>query len=106
MFCRTKKVKEMIDELIDELKDEIRKLRAEIVEAEKEPMMPYGEDVVPVLFPYSSYMIMVQDKMPVNDVLEKILAHLGMEIVKEAETPAQILLKKKTKPKKPTKRKT
>jgi prefoldin subunit 5 len=93
MFCRTKKVKEMIDEL----KDEIKTLKDEVKEAKKEPEMS-----VPVFSTWSYNRFYVRDKVKMSFVLEQILAHLGMEIVKEPKKDEKILIKKKPKTKKAT----
>lgn len=98
MFCRTKKVKGMIEEL----KDEIKKLKDEVKEAKKEPTMFYGEDVVPVFSLWSYNRYYVKDKVKMSFVLEQILAHLGMEIIKEPQRDENILMRKKPKVKKTT----
>ncbi|MCK5615517.1 hypothetical protein KAR91_77350 [Candidatus Pacearchaeota archaeon] len=88
--------------MIDELKDEIKTLKDEVKEAKKEPEMPYGADVVPVFSTWSYNRFYVRDKVKISFVLEQILAHLGMEIVKEPKKDEKILIKKKPKTKKAT----
>ena len=100
MFCRTKKVEKMIKELKDEIK-ELRDKPKEEKEAKSEPMVSYGENVVPVSIGWH-IAYHKQEEMPQRKAIEMILAHLGMEFVKEPQKDAKIVMKKKPKTKKAT----
>ena len=96
MFCRTRKVEKMIKEL----KDEIKELKDEVEKAKEGQTIPYGEAVVPVYLGMYSYM--ERNTLPLSKAVEMLLAHSGMEIVKEPKKDEQIMMKKKLKVKKPS----